>query len=82
MATYAHLALAEPIAHPGRGMPVLSSTVHIARHALSSWAQTIFLLPFLTHLCTVLLLGRPCGLLLGALFWQQDMPISVPLHSP
>lgn len=33
LATYAHLALAEPIAHPGRGMPVLSSTVHIARHA-------------------------------------------------
>jgi hypothetical protein len=27
-------------------MPVLSSTVLIARHAFSSWAQTIFLLPF------------------------------------
>ena len=26
-------ALPEPIAHPGRGMPVLSSTVHIDRHA-------------------------------------------------
>ncbi len=46
LATYAHLALREPIAHPGRGMPVLSSTVHIARHAFLSWAQTIFLLPY------------------------------------
>jgi hypothetical protein len=27
-------------------MPVLSSTVHIARHACLSWAKTIFLLPF------------------------------------
>ena len=42
LATYAHLAPCEPIAHPGRGMPVLSSTVHIARHAYLSWAQTIF----------------------------------------
>lgn len=41
-----------------------------------------FFASFLTHLCTVLLLGRPCGLRMGALFWQQDMPRPVPLHSP
>ena len=41
-----------------------------------------FFASFLTHLCTVLLLGRPCGLRMEALFWQQDMPRPVPLHSP
>jgi hypothetical protein len=46
LATYAHLALAEPIAHPGRGMPVLSSTVHIARHAFYKLGSDDFLLPF------------------------------------
>ena len=46
LATYAHLALAEPIAHPGRGMPVLSSTVHIARHACSKLGPDDFWLPF------------------------------------
>lgn len=34
------------------------------------------------HLCTVLLFGRPCGLQMGALFWQQDMPRPVPPHDP
>jgi hypothetical protein len=58
LATYAHLAPSEPIAHPGRGMPVLSSTVHIARHAFFlSWAQTIFC--FLFH-----------APLHGAVVWQ------------
>ena len=42
LATYAHLALAEPIAHPGRGMPVLSSTVHIARHAFKAGPRRFF----------------------------------------
>jgi hypothetical protein len=41
-----------------------------------------FFASFLTHLCTVLLLVKPCGLLMGALFWQQDMPRPVPLHKP
>ena len=56
LATYAHLALREPIAHPGRGMPVLSSTVHIARHAFSKLGPDDFLLPFS---CTS---ARCCGL--------------------
>ncbi len=63
-------------------MPVLSSTVHIARHAFSKLGPDDFFASFLTHLCTVLLLGRPSGLFMGALFWQQDMPRPVPLHSP
>lgn len=46
LATYAHLAPSEPIAHPGRGMPVLSSTVHIARQAFSKLGSDDFLLPF------------------------------------
>ena len=46
LATYAHLALPEPIAHPGRGMPVLSSTVHIARHAFQELGFDDFLPPF------------------------------------
>ena len=56
LATYAHLAPCEPIAHPGRGMPVLSSTVHIARHAFSKLGSDDFLLPFS---CTS---ARCCGL--------------------
>jgi hypothetical protein len=52
MATYAHLALPEPIAHPGRGMPVLSSTVHIARHAFQAGPRRFFASLFM-HLCTV-----------------------------
>jgi hypothetical protein len=46
LATYAHLALTEPIAHPGRGMPVLSSIVPIARCALFQSRYNDFLLPF------------------------------------
>ena len=41
-------------------MPVLSSTVHIARHAYLSWAQTIFCFPFM-HLCTVRLFAKLCS---------------------
>ena len=61
------LAHSEPIAHPGRGMPVLSSTVHIDRHAELRWLQTIFRF-LLTHLCTVMFCGRPPGWHIGGFF--------------
>lgn len=48
---------------------------------ISSWAQTIFCF-LLTHLCTVMFCGRPPGLHIGGVFWQQDMPRPVPPHSP
>jgi hypothetical protein len=63
-------------------MPVLSSTVHIARHACFKLGPDDFFASFLTHLCTVLLLRKPSGLQMEALFWQQDMPRPVPLHGP
>ena len=68
LATYAHLAPCEPIAHPGRGMPVLSSTVHIDRHASLRWFQTIYGF-LLTHLCMVMFSGRPCGRSIGGIFF-------------
>ncbi|PUE53980.1 hypothetical protein B9Z37_05200 [Limnohabitans parvus II-B4] len=48
---------------------------------IMSWAQTIFCF-LLTHLCTVMFCGRPQGLHIGGVFWHQDMPRPVPLHSP
>ena len=82
LATYAHLALTEPIAHPGRGMPVLSSTVHIARLAFSKLGPDDFLLPFS---CTSARCCGSAGLVAcswGRFFWQQDMPRPVPPRSP
>jgi hypothetical protein len=63
-------------------MPVLSSTVHIARHACFKLGPDDFFASFLTHLCTVLSLRKPSGLQMEALFWQQDMPRPVPPQSP
>ncbi len=60
LATYAHLAPCEPIAHPGRGMPVLSSTVHIARHAFKAGPRRFFASLFM-HLCTVRLFAKLCS---------------------
>ena len=80
LATYAHLAPCEPIAHPGRGMPVLSSTVHIARHAYLSWAQTIFCFLFHAPLHGAVV-WQALWLAHGGTFWHQDMPRPVPLRS-
>lgn len=62
-------------------MPVLSSTVHIDRHAELRWLQTIFRF-LLTHLCTVMFCGRPPGWHIGGIFWYQGMPRTSPLRPP
>jgi hypothetical protein len=54
-------------------MPVLSSTVLIARHAFKSWAQTIFLLPFHAPLHGAVV-RQALQLAFEGAFWQQDMP--------
>jgi hypothetical protein len=41
-----------------------------------------FLSFLLTHLCTVMFCGRPPGLHIGGVFWQQDMPRPEPQHGP